>query len=315
MGIVVADVVAEYGDYYLNHGQSTASLYKKLYRPSVTESYFRRMPTKDTIMRLGSSALDRVLQPFQKGFTPVGTTTFKPHVIQLFQFKIDKQEYPDDIVNSWLGFLEGEGIVRKDWPFVRWMLEEHVFPKAEEEYELSEVWGGVYAAPASGVAGALGTAMNGLGKIFTDNASEMNTIAMGAAPADKVDFCTYVEEYVESMDKEYRKRIDIVFMSEDNELKYKQGKREKYNTNYSQAADLLRIEDFPNARVVGLPSMGSSDKLWSTLANNRVNPVKKSDSTSPIVGEYSPRQVSIYTDWWKCVDFAFYGAVFQSDQD
>jgi hypothetical protein len=314
MAIQVADVVSEYGAFYKNEGQNKASLFNKLYRPSVTESFFQRLPTNDTVVRLGNSSLDRALQPFQKAFTPVGTITFKPHVIELDQFKIDKREYPDELVHSWLGFLEGEGIDRKQWPFVRWMLEVHVFPKATEEYELFEAWGGVKETPVNGVAGALGTAANGLAKRLDDKADEVNTIIMGAPPTDPADICEYFEEFAAKIDPEYRKRIDYIFTNENLELAYKQGKRRKYNANYKQADELLSIEDFPNIKVQGLPSMGASNTLFATLKENRVAPIKKSDGNSAIVGEYSPREVSIYTDFHKALDFKFYGAVFVNDQ-
>jgi hypothetical protein len=315
MAIDVSDVITEYGAFFQKQGQNASSLYRRLHRPSATEGFFRRIPTTETVIRLGSSSLDRALQPFQKNFTPVGTIGFKPHPISLDHFKIDKREYPDEIVESWLGFLEGEGIDRKAWPFVRWMLEEHVFPKAQEEYELHEAWGGVKVDPTPNVAGALGSAGNGLKKKLDDNAADLNTIVLGVPPADPADFCEYVEEFIAKMDKEYRKRVDFVFLNEDKELLYKQGKRKKYNGNWGQAGQLLTIEDFPNVSVQGLPSMGTSDTLFATLKDNRVAPLKKSDSDKAIVGEYSPREVSIFTDWWKTLDFAFYGAVFVNDQD
>ena len=83
MSIVVADVVTEYGSFYINHGQNMADLYKKLYQPSVTENYFLTSPSSDTRYRVARADMDRVLQPFQKAFTPIGAITFKPHWIEI----------------------------------------------------------------------------------------------------------------------------------------------------------------------------------------------------------------------------------------
>jgi hypothetical protein len=317
MSIVISDVITEYGSYYLDHGQNATDLFKKLYRPSVTASYFKARPTKETVYRVGSADLDRVLQPFQKQFTPIGTLSFKPNPINLYQLKIDKQEYPDDIADSWLGFLEGEGIDRQAWPFVRWMLEEHIIPKAIEDHELNEAWAGVFAAPTPGTAGAAGTAMNGIKKQIADyvTAGRSTTIVMGAVPVDDEDFCTYVETYVKSHPKEIRKKLDFVFMSEDLFLRYKEGKRQKYNLQYQQTSDLETVFHFPHVKVAQLPSMGTSNKLWSTLPQNRIRPIKKAAAqNAPIIKEFSPRAVSIFTDWWEVLGFPYPEFVFQTDQ-
>src|SRR5207237_4740652 len=140
------------------------SIQKKFYQPSETAAHFSVLPTKDTIYRVSFASLSRVLQSFQKAFTPIGTTTFKPNTIDLYNLKVDAQEYPDDIVDTWLGFLEGDGIDRAAWPFVRWFIEEHLIPKKDEDYELNEAYLGVYAAPTPGTAGAAGTSMKGIKK-------------------------------------------------------------------------------------------------------------------------------------------------------
>jgi hypothetical protein len=254
--------------------------------------------------------IDRVLQPFQKAFTPIGATTATPRSIDLYEMKIDLQETPDDIADSWLAFLEGDGIDRAQWPYIRWWLTEHVIPRANEDYENNEVYGGVYAAPTPNTAGAAGTAVNGLAKQITDNAALVNTITMGAIPGTAADFCSYVEEWFANIGevagingKLYRKAIDKVFMSETLHLLYRQGKRDKYNQNYAQDTDLDKLIDFPGTMVVGLPSMEGASKLIATLPNNRRRYIKRSPISSFKVGEYSPRQVSVYTDWWETCTF------------
>ncbi|MDH7463978.1 hypothetical protein QEG73_21935 [Chitinophagaceae bacterium 26-R-25] len=317
MSIVVSDIITQYGSYYIDGGQSTQDLYKKLYQPSVTASFFQARPTKNTQYRVGSGDLDRVLQPFQKQFTPIGTFTAKANPIDLFNLKIDKQEYPDEIVDSWLGFLEGDGIDRSQWPFVRWLLEEHVIPKAQEDYELNEAYAGVFAAPTAGTAGAAGTAMNGIKKQIANYVTGglITPITMGAIPATDEDFCTYVETFVASIPDLYRAKIDYIFMSPALELKYRKGKRAKYNANWGQDTDLWRLADFPNIKVQALPSMSGSNKLWATFASNRIRPLRKAQNmNNSLIVNHSPRLVDIYTDWWEVLGFLYPPAVFVSDQ-
>lgn len=318
MSIVITDVISQYGAYYMNNGQNAADLMQKLHRPSATALEFGLRPTADTVIRKGTSAMDRVIQPFQKAFTPIGTLTVETNVISLFNLKIDKQEYPDDIVDSWLGFLEGPGVVRSEWPFVRWMLEVHVIEQAKEDFELNEVWAGVYAAPTPGTAGASGTAMDGIKKIFTNNSSKVQTVNSDAIAASDADFCTQVEDWFAAIGatangKEYRKRMPKIYMNEDLHLKYRKGKRSKYNMNYAQDADLDKLIDFPGTSVMGLASMGTDETFWTTLPTNMIRPLKKQEFTNFQINEYSARCVSIYTDWWTVCSFVRMESVFRNE--
>lgn len=313
MAIVITDVLTEYQEYYLDHGQNMTNLTKKLFRPGVTAGFFGLRPTTQTTYRMADAEIDRVLQPFQKAFTPTGTLTFKPWASDLFQLKIDKAEYPDEIVDSWLGFLEGPGIVREEWPFVRWMLEEHVIPKAIEDFELNEAFAGEYAAPTPGTPGPAGTAMDGIAAQFTRMGARKRVISMGLVPASDAETVDYIEDFFKGIDKEYRKVIDHVFVNEDMHLAYRRGKRSKYNMNYNMESDLDRLIDFPNCTIVGLPSHGDNQLIWATPAANRIRPLKKSDSAIPVVKEFSARQVSVYSDWWTVLAFLRPEAVFCSD--
>lgn len=314
--IDVADVVTEYGAYYLDSGQNMQSLFKKLYRPSITASLFSPRPTQNTVWQLASAEQDRVLQPFQKAFTPLGTLDFKPNPIHLFKMKIDKAEYPDAIAEIWLGFLEGEGINRKDWPFVRWMIEEHVLPKAQEDYELHEVFGGVYVAPTPGTPGAAGTAMNGILKLQNDlvAAGRISPIVTGTLPVTDLDVVNYVENFVTNIPTVYRKVIDCVCLNENLELKYRRGKRAKYNGQYLQEPNLETVADFPNAKVIGLPSHAGSSRIWASLPQARVRTIKKAALAKTMTIENVDRQVKMYTDWSEGVGFTIPEFVFINDQ-
>lgn len=326
--ITVADVITEYGKYYLNSGQNLQVLFKRFYRPSITASYFASRPTENTIWQLAQAELDRVLQPFQKQFTPIGTLTFKPNPIPLFRIKIDKQEYPDDIAESWLGFLEGEGVDRTQWPFVRWFIEQHILPKAAEDHEMNEVFKGVYAAPTAGTAGAISTSMNGIKKvqdalvtagritpITTGDPDDADGAGAGTTPMTDAEWCTAVENFISSIDTKYRRLVDYIFMSEDLELRFRRGKRAKYNTYFLQEANLETVADFPNAKVVGLPSHNGSKRIWTSLPNVRVRPLKKAQLQSFLKVEGVDRLVKLYTDWYEGLGYTIPEMVFINEQN
>lgn len=328
MAIDVADVVAQYGAFYKPGADNFLNLRNMIYKPADTAAHFQARPTEDTIYRGTLASLNRIIQPFQKAYTPIGDINFKPNQFDLFRLKIDIQETPDDLEATYLGFLTSiPNNERASWPFVRWYLENHVMPKKDEDLEVAEYFAGVHAAPAPGVAGAAGTSMDGLRKIIRgyNTAGRTNlgngAIATGAAAADDVDFCTQVEQFVADMPTHFRKRIDKVFMSPDNELKYKRGKRKKYGRLESyltgnNVSDLVTIEDFTNASVVGVESHAGSGLIWATIAANRIRPQKKASlANTMLVKEFAPRVVSAYTDWWEVLNFEVPEFIFHNDQD
>lgn len=323
MAIDVADVVAQFGAYYKPGSDNQKNLRKTLYKPSETAAFFAPRPTSDTIYRGTMASLDRVVQPFQKAFTPIGTFKFKPNEFPLYKLKIDLQESPDDLENSYEGFLaDMDELDRSKWPFVRWAIEEHIKARRDQDLEENEYFAGVYVAPAPGVAGAASTSMNGLRKIIrgynTDGRTNLGNgaIATGAPAADPADWCTQVEDFVRAMDKRLRNRVDKIFMSTELELLYRDGKDKKYNLTYAKDTDLQTINKFPSISVQGLESHEGSNLIWTTIPTNRIAPIKKAAlKDTMLVQQFAPRVVSFYNDWWEVLNFEVPEFIVHNDQD
>ncbi|HEU4634346.1 MAG TPA: hypothetical protein VFS22_10190 [Flavisolibacter sp.] len=323
MSLEVAQIVAQWGAYYKPGSDNEKNLRNMLYKPSETAAFFAPRPTSDTIYRGTLATLNRIVQPFQKAYTPIGEFNFQPNEFALYKLKIDMQEDPDDLEQSYLGFLADlPEADRSKWPFVRWAVENHIKPKRDEDLEENEYFAGEYAAPAAGIAGAAGTAMNGLRKVIRgyNTAGRTNlgdgAIVTGPAAADPSDWCTQVEEFVRSIPRLFRGKIDKVFMDPDLELKFRDGKDAKYNMQYAKEADLLTINKFPHIKVQGLESHAGSNLIWATIPANRVQPIKKAALKDTLTAkEFSPRQVSIYGDWWECLNFEVPEFIFHNDQD
>lgn len=322
MSLVVTDVVTQFGAYYKPGSDNQKNLRNAIYKAGETASFFQNRPTSDTIWRGTYSSLSRIIQPFQKAFTPIGTTTFKPNSFDLFKLKIDLQETPDDLEDSYLGFLaDVEELDRSKWPFVRWWMEFQVMPKKEEDLESVEYFNGVFATPTPGTAGDAGTSMDGLEKIISayNTAGRTNVgngaISIGTPATDAADWCTQVEEFAAAIPSQFRKKIDYIFMSLDLELRYKQGKREKYNMQYQLSNDLYNIEDYPNMKVRGLESHAGSELIWATIPGNRIRPIKKASlAQTMLVQQFAPRVMSAYSDWWEVLNFEVPEFIFHGDE-
>jgi hypothetical protein len=303
--ITATDVVTEWGAFYRAEGQGVQDIIVKLMQKSVTAGYFPTRPTDKTILEKVSASFARVLQRFQKGYTPVGGTTFEPLKIPLYNLKIDLLETPDDLEETWLGFLADNSLKRQDWPFIKWYLTQ-ALEQADKDLELNEIYFGVPGSITPGTPTSAGTSLMGIKKqINTFNtATTLNLISMGAIPSDDEDFVDYVEEMFASTDTLLRNEIDHIFMEQDKVIRFRNGMRSKYNTYYNQVNDTIitKLRDY-NVDLVGLPSMAGSDKIWFTPSWNRQMGIKKPENQQVFQVENVDRSVKAYTDYYKGFGF------------
>jgi hypothetical protein len=322
MAIDVQDVVTQFGAHYKPGSDNQKNLRNMIYKPGETAQFFAPRPTDDTIWRGTLATLDRVVQPFQKTFTPISTIKFEPNQFPLYKLKINLQETPDDLEATYLGFLASiPELDRSQWPFVRWWLEQHVNLKKEEDLETEEYGKGVFVAPQDGVAGPAGSSMNGIRKVLQgyNAAGRLNLkngpIDIGQIAEDPADFCTQVEDFVRAIPSLFRNKLDYIFMSPDLELRYKDGKDAKYNKNYAKDADLLTVNKFSNISVKGLESHRDMQLLWATLPANRIRPQKKAVLKDTMRLQVDIIQVKAHTEWWEALNYEVPEFVFTTAGD
>ena len=102
MGITLTELKAEFGTYIATNQKE---ILKSIVQKTVSMQYMKTIASKDLEWRASRAVIDDLVQGFQKGFTPKGTTTFTPLTIVQRRHKIDLDFYPDDVFESWLGFL------------------------------------------------------------------------------------------------------------------------------------------------------------------------------------------------------------------
>lgn len=304
--ITSTDVVAEWGAVYRAEGQGVKDILTRLMQRSVTAGYFPTRITEKTVLEKVSAEFTRVLQRFQKAFTPIGGTTFKPLSIPLGKLKIDLQETPDDLEESWLGFLADQNLDRREWPYIKWYLMNALI-QADKDLELTEIYfGDNSAAIVPGTATAAGTSMLGIKKQINNlnTAGKLELITMGAVPATGLLMVDYVEEMIKQIPRLLRNELDFVFMQEDLHDLFRDGMEEKYNTNYAKIDEskITKLRN-DNIRVVGLPSMVGSNKIWTTPSWNRQGGFKKPKNQQIFEVEKVDRTVKAYTDYYKGYGF------------
>lgn len=314
--ITITDIITEFGAYYLNNGQNLTRVLALLYRKSMTEEMLATRVTEETRWRASKALITELLQPFQKGWTPKGGTTFTPIEILLFKMKIDFELYPDDIEESWLGFLADNNLDRKAWPLVRFLVEQHIIPKMQEEFEMQTVFWGKREEPATDVAGLAWQSMDGLRKQRNAAvlAGKTTPISIGAWDADNGNLVAQFEEFADGIDKRYWKVPMILACNEDLARRYARGVRELYGKDMDFAGTDLRIKD-TNIRLMGLASHNGSDAVWCTTPENAIRLIKKESNIGNLRIENVDRLVKLFTDFWKGVGFPLPEILFTNDLD
>ena len=329
----IDQIIAEWQAKYIDQGQSAKDIKTQLFAQDDIMMDFARVPETNTHFRSAYASVDEVLQAFSIPFKDKSTTTFKPWEQKLGEFKIDKLLTPDNLRQSWMGFLNGlPEQDRSKWPIIQWMIQQMLLPKSSEDMLVSSIyWGWQMTAfdatpvvngatfirefaSASGETPA-DASMDGIRTQLAkmSAAGRLNEITVGAWDVDPLDFCTQIEAFVMEIPSVYRRKIDFLYMSEEFRNKYREGRRQKYNLQYSQVADLDAIKDV-TITVKGTVSMTGSQQVWCTNKANRVNPVR-SDKPGKFDVQKVDREVKLLSDWSQLYTFHVPEFIWSSDHE
>lgn len=307
--LTIEDIVSEYGKYYMKGGQNEKSILKLMKQPSVTPSHAKPIITENTQYRFATSHFGSKVQQFQKEFTPKGDDEFKPNIIQLRQGKVDYSFYPDDLTESWLGFLssidEGD---RSKWPSVRYMIENAILPQIPHDMELQAYGKGEYAEPTKGVAGTAKNVLDGLVKITDDGLansdSPMNNVVLTKTGLENgVEF---IESFLASILPLYLDNFKFKILADPVFVRnYQTNYRDRFNqsTVYSDNRT-LKVDFHPNVELVSLPSLTGTNRMIATPTENFLYVRRKNGINAPVI-QADKREVIIMTDWWEALGFGY----------
>ncbi|MBQ0907474.1 hypothetical protein KBJ98_02030 [Flavobacterium sp. F-328] len=306
MAVEKTDIVAAFGAYYIPEGQDMARLKSALRLPSITADCAKPIIYDGELYRFSNVIFQEIVQQFQKKFTEKGDITFKPNTITLRNMKIDLALYPDDVKGSWLGFLgsltEDE---RKNWPIVKYMLENEIVPQLKNDMESKAYFKGVYVAPTPGVAGNAKDTMDGIKKKLDDGlaAGTMNAVALSSEPTNANIF-EMVEEFADNLDDTLAGVPTTIYMSTARVKAYLRDKRNTHGNDVNYDAGKITIDFADNVKIKGLPSMAGSPYIWATPDDNYLYIRRVNGMSNPRVEE-ALRQIFLMLDWWEGLGFGY----------
>jgi len=314
MSITTAAIIAEYGAYYQDAGQNKKRILTMLSQGRQITGLATPIKTDDTIFRLANATFRSLVQPFQKTFTQKGGVEIVPNEIRQFRFKIDDEFMPDELYATWLGFLTAKTVDRKEWPFVKWLIEVYYNRQIDQDMELNEYYKGVYAAPVAGVAGADGTGMNGLKKLIQEgvDAGTINPVDIGPLTTESI--FDQVEEFTDKIAEVYQGIPMDICMSQHWAKKYLQDKRAQGFYQRKSDKEVNLDVDFTPQTVKGLACMVGTNDIFCTPSENflHISPATITKNTFKL--EESKRSVAVLGDWSEGLGFGINQAVWTNIQ-
>jgi hypothetical protein len=221
--------------------------------------------------------LESILQPYIRGFTPkADKLRIAAEITQVKRAKIDYEIDSDDIQEmeqSAMGImLAGVGSDPTNLPGgVANMIFNAILDKADEEMEMDLVWNGNFAAATYPTPGNAIDINDGFDKVLdaAETSGKMIPFALGAyTDAEVLD---YTEEFVKNLPIPVKRKNMPIFMSVKNEELYWENRRTKFGTHNDHTNDaVLTVHKFKNIKPVGLPSMGDSKRMFTTVPGNMI---------------------------------------------
>jgi uncharacterized protein YciU (UPF0263 family) len=314
MAITTTAIVQEYGAYYIDAGQNKKRILNMLSQGSEIVKYATPIKTDDTIFRLANATFHSLVQPFQKTFTQKGGVDIVPNEIRQYRFKLDDEFMPDEFYATWLGFLTAQQVDRKEWPFVKWLIEVYYKTQIDQDMELNEYFKGVYATPQAGVAGEDGTGMNGVQFLLRTGVEQgtINSIPMEALNASAI--FDQVEAFTDKISEVYQGIKMNVFMSRHWLKKYLQDKRVQGFYQKFSEKDIDSGIDFTPLSVIGLASMVGTDDIFCTPAQNFLHVAPATITKNSFKFEEAKRAVAVMADWSEGLGFGINQAVWTNIQ-
>jgi hypothetical protein len=309
MSITTTSIVQEYGAFYIDAGQNKKRILTMLSQGREITDFATPIKTDDTIFRLANATFRTLVQPFQKTFTQKGGVEIVPNEIRQYRFKIDDEFMPDELYATWLGFLTQKSVDRKDWPFVKWLIEVYYARQIDQDMELNEYYKGVYAAPVAGTAGADGTGMNGLRKQLQAGVDilKINSINIGAL--DKATIFDQVEAFTDEISEVYQGIKMNVFMSRKWYKKYMQDKRAQGFYQKTSDKDIDGKIDFTPLDVKPLACMVGTNDIFCTPVENFIHISPATLTKNQFKLEEAKRAVAVMADWSEGLGFGINEAV------
>lgn len=309
-----SELKTEFGKYV---SSDKMSIFQKLVGPISCTSYMSTIITDKFEVRASQAAIDSVLQTFTPKFTPKGKSKFTPLTIKQFPMKINVEIYPSDIINDVLGYLYDESLEPKDMPIVRYIVEQLIKPKLDEDRELA-LCKGRYKEPAAS------------DSTFTPNKAEETCYGFvtqlcdlkkasdaditwlldgTAALGEGEELLGQIDEAVDAVSPLYKNKTMFIHADPDLIVKYGRAYRNKYPTTKNEDGEKIKV-DFSRFTFAAIEGMRGTGAFFITPKENFKHVMSRNPQNVGLRMTTDDYTVKVLGEWREGVGFWIKEAIF-----
>lgn len=313
--ITVRRLLEEFGTYYINEGQNMQRLRAAIMTKPVTlEKHAKTIRTRDTMYRMANPQFESLVQPFKAKFNPIGGVEFHPNEIYLPKMKVDLSLTPDEIEDSWLGFMADlDPAARKNWKVVQYIFEEYIKKQIGKDREKLMVYKGKYDPNGTKPSDC----MDGIFELLKKGARSEYPINIltGIGELDKHYIFDQIEEFDAELPEELINEKVTIFMAPDMFRAYLRAARDKGIYNVKSDKEISDAVDFTSGNHVlaPLPSMAKTKHLWATVNDNLLWIANRNIDNFKADMQAHHYDVDIMLNWREAVGFGCNQMVWATD--
>lgn len=310
--IETSELQSEFGKYVSNEKME---IIKKLTGTTESTQYMSTVVSDKTEIRATSAAIDSVLQQFVPKWTPKGKSTFTPLTIKNYKLKVNVPITPSDIMEDVLGYLYDENLEPKDMPIVKYVLEQLIFPKLDEEREIALAVGEFVesTATADGTAGGDAKAcMDGyltqLVKLRKDNNTAVTWLLKDEAITSE-NILAQIDKAVDAVAPLYKKKAMFIHADPDMITLYGRAYRAKYPYTKNEDGEKVKV-DFSRFSFVPMEGMRGTGAFFITPKENFKHIRSVDPQKAKVYMQTANYDVKIFAEWWEGCGFWIAEAIF-----
>lgn len=293
-------------------------IFRSLLGSTSSLQYMTTMITDKFEVRATHAHITSVLQSFTPQWTPKGKTKFTPLTIKQYPMKINVEIIPSDIIDEVLGYLYDEKLDPKDMPIVRYIIEQLVRPKLDEERELALAQG-QYVEPQQGEDGKYkaNEATQVCNGYLTQlcaikqggNKEGINLIFDGKTFGEGDQLIADVESAVDEVAPLYKNKKLTIHADPDFILKYSRAYRDKYKNTKNEDGEKVKV-DYTKFTFAGLEGMRGTGAFFITPKENFRHLMSRNPNDQKLRMATQDYAAKIYGEWREGVGFWLAEAIF-----
>ena len=308
------ELKTEFGKYV---SSDKLSIFQKLVGPISCTGYMSTIITDKFEVRASQAAIDSVLQTFTPKFTPKGKSNFTPMTIKQYPMKINVEIYPSDIINDVLGYLYDESLEPKDMPIVRYIVEQLIKPKLDEDRELALCKGRYKDPQQSGSTYTPNKAeetcdgfVTQLCDLKKNSDTEVTWLLNGTASLGEGEqLLKQIDQAVDSVSPLYKNKTMFIHADPDLVVKYSRAYRDKYPTTKNEDGEKVKV-DFSRFTFGAVEGMRGTGAFFITPKENFKHVMSRNPQNISLRMTTDDYAAKILGEWREGVGFWIKEAIF-----